>query len=217
MGCGLSRRGLRVRADILGEARLLRNSAMAERITLSWGSSRLAVDLGLGGSRKPAAVIGAGVMGLTTARLLQEAGIPVTIYAAALPPETTSDVAGGQWHPAWHFRASAVTPGWRRQYSAAADYSWGRFQLLVGADYGIRWLPTYSERTSPEPPLLPTFPPINRCWEQRAPFRGQRRAYDTLSRAGRFLRRLMQDSRSQAAGWRTGIESPAEWRPARTA
>ena len=50
-------------------------------ITLSWGSSRLARDLGLPGLRdqEPVAVIGAVVMGLTTARRVQEAGFAVTI------------------------------------------------------------------------------------------------------------------------------------------
>jgi D-amino-acid oxidase len=38
------------------------------------------------GHSGPVAVIGAGVMGLTTARLVQEAGLPVTIYTAELPP-----------------------------------------------------------------------------------------------------------------------------------
>jgi glycine/D-amino acid oxidase-like deaminating enzyme len=38
-------------------------------------------------------------MGLTTARLVQEAGFPVTIYTAALPPDTTSNIAGGQMEP----------------------------------------------------------------------------------------------------------------------
>ncbi len=42
-------------------------------------------------------MIGSGVMGLTTARLAQEAGFSVTIYAAALPPDTTSNIAGGQF------------------------------------------------------------------------------------------------------------------------
>ena len=45
------------------------------RITLSWGSSKLATELGLAGHQGPVAVIGAGVMGLSTARLVQEAGL----------------------------------------------------------------------------------------------------------------------------------------------
>ena len=53
-------------------------------------------------------------MGLTTARLVQEAGFPVTIYAKALPPDTTSNIAGGQIRPFGHLQAtSAVTPEWR--------------------------------------------------------------------------------------------------------
>ena len=83
----------------------------------SWGTSKLATQLGLPGHQGPVAVIGAGVMGLTTARLVQEAGFPVTIYAKALPPDTTSNIAGGQFHPFGHFRHDAVTPEWRAQFA----------------------------------------------------------------------------------------------------
>src|SRR3546814_5254128 len=100
---------------------------------------------GLPGHQGPVAVIGAGIMGLTTARLVQEAGYPVTLYTAALPPDTTSNIAGGQWSPFGHYRDSEVTPEWRAQFAAALDYSWRRFQIMVGEDYGIRWLTTYTE------------------------------------------------------------------------
>jgi D-amino-acid oxidase len=59
-------------------------------ITLSWGTAKLAVDLGLGGHRGAVAVLGCGAVGLANARLLQEAGFAVTIYTKAMPPETTS-------------------------------------------------------------------------------------------------------------------------------
>ncbi len=122
-------------------------------ITLSWGSSRLATNLGLPGHSGPIAVIGAGVMGLTTARLIQEAGFPVTIYTAALTPDTTSSVAGGQISPFGHYSPDAVTPEWRAQFATAMAYSWSRFQVMAGEKYGIRWLPTYEEsrRTEPHP------------------------------------------------------------------
>jgi glycine/D-amino acid oxidase-like deaminating enzyme len=68
-------------------------------ITLSWGTSKLAVDLGLPGHAGPVAVLGCGAVGLATARLAQEAGFDVTIYTKAMPPETTSNIAGGQWFP----------------------------------------------------------------------------------------------------------------------
>src|SRR5690606_22834481 len=83
--------GFVVRAERLGEKTLVHTYGHGGAgITLSWGSSKLAIDLGLQGHQGPVAVLGAGVMGLTTARLVQDAGFPVTVYAAALPPETTS-------------------------------------------------------------------------------------------------------------------------------
>src|SRR5688572_1266637 len=86
--------GFVVRAEALGDKRLVHNYGHGGAgITLSWGSSKLATRLGLAGHQGPVAVIGAGVMGLTTARLVQEAGFPVTLYAAALPPDTTSNIA----------------------------------------------------------------------------------------------------------------------------
>ena len=74
------RSGFVVRAEALGLKRLVHNYGHGGGgITLSWGSSRLATELGLPGHSGPVAVIGAGVMGLSTARLVQEAGFPVTI------------------------------------------------------------------------------------------------------------------------------------------
>jgi D-amino-acid oxidase len=189
--------GFVVRAEALGDKRLVHNYGHGGAgITLSWGTSKLAADLGLQGHRGPVGVIGAGVMGLSTARLVQEAGFPVTIYANALPPDTVSNIAGGQWHPFGHFRESAVTPAWRAQFLAAADYSWRRFQIMVGDDYGIRWLPTYSEASGPEPQLLPTFPPGSRMLradEHPFPVAAMTR-YDTLYvETGRYLRQLTRD------------------------
>lgn len=187
--------GFVVRAEALGDKRLVHNYGHGGAgITLSWGSSKLAVQLGLPGHQGAVGVIGAGVMGVTTARLVQEAGFPVTLYAKALPPDTTSNVAGGQFHPFGHFRPSAVTPEWRAQFLAAVDYSWRRFQIMVGDDYGIRWLPTYAEGT--EIQLLPTFPPRNReLTPTEHPFPVERlSAYDTLYvETGRFLRQLLRD------------------------
>ena len=53
------------------------------------------------------------------------------------------------------------------QFTRALDYSWRRFQIMVGDDYGIRWLPTYVETDSPEAKLLATFPPVNRMLTRR--------------------------------------------------
>ncbi|MFN3945938.1 MAG: FAD-dependent oxidoreductase [Allosphingosinicella sp.] len=207
--------GFVVREERVGDARIVHNYGHGGAgITLSWGTSRLAAGLGLPGHSGPVAVIGAGVMGLTTARLVQEAGFPVTIYAAALPPDTTSDVAGGQWSPFGHYRQAAVTPEWRAQFHAALDYSWRRFQILVGEEYGVRWLPTYAQGgVAQGDDSLAVYHPGGRdLAAHEHPF-----PVDTLARfdtmyveTGRFLRRLLADI--QGAGGRIEVrrfDSPA--------
>jgi len=126
---------------VLGRKRLVHNYGHGGGgITLSWGSSKLATDIGLKGHRGPVAVIGAGALGLTTARLVQEAGFPVTLYAAALPPNTTSNIAGGEWHPAFAYDRTKITDAFRAQVVQACQYSYERFQTMIGADYGVRWM-----------------------------------------------------------------------------
>jgi glycine/D-amino acid oxidase-like deaminating enzyme len=145
--------GFVVRRDQLADKALVHNYGHGgSGITFSWGTARLATDLGLQDHRGPIAVIGAGIIGLTTARLVQEAGFPVTIYTAALPPETTSWVAGGQIMPSSLFREGAVTPEWYGQFDAALDYSIRRFELMLGDEYGVRSLPTYIETQDDEAP-----------------------------------------------------------------
>jgi glycine/D-amino acid oxidase-like deaminating enzyme len=191
------RSGFVVRAEPLGEKRLVHNYGHGGAgITLSWGTSKLAAELGLQGHSGPVAVLGSGVVGLSTARLVQEAGFPVRIYAAALPPDTTSNIAGGQFHPFGLFRDDAVTPEWKAQFARALDYSWRRFQIMVGDDYGIRWLPTYVETDSPDAKVIATFPPINRMLTPvEHPFTwASTLRYDTMYvETGRYLRQMIRD------------------------
>ncbi len=71
-------------------------------ITLSWGCALEVADLikqhGFAAGQS-VAVLGAGVMGLTAATCLRELGLKPSLYAKAFHPNTTSDVAGGQWAP----------------------------------------------------------------------------------------------------------------------
>jgi D-amino-acid oxidase len=191
------RSGFVVRQERLGEKRLVHNYGHGgSGITMSWGTSKLAIELGLQGHSGPVAVLGSGVVGLSTARLAQEAGFPVTIYAAALPPDTTSNIAGGQFHPFGLFREDSVTPEWRAQFARALDYSWRRFQIMVGDDYGVRWLPTYVETDSADAKVIATFPPINRMLTPvEHPFPWPRALrYDTMYvETGRYLRQMVRD------------------------
>ena len=62
-------------------------------ITLSWGTAQLATEEVRKSGPKQVAVLGGGVVGLATARLLQQTGKEVTIYAKALPPAEERRVA----------------------------------------------------------------------------------------------------------------------------
>jgi len=138
------RPGFRVEAESLGDTLIVHNYGHGGGgITLSWGTSKLAVDLGAQGRSGTAAVIGCGAVGLATARLLQEAGFAVTIYAEALPPDTTSNIAGGQWLPYLVAEPERRTAAFDRQFDAAARYAHRRYQLMVGPRYGVRWLRNY--------------------------------------------------------------------------
>ena len=210
--------GFVVRVEALGTKRLIHNYGHGGAgITLSWGTSRLATNLGLPGMTGPVAVIGAGAVGLATARLAQEAGFAVTLYAKALPPHTTSNIAGGQIVPTGHYDEDRVSPEWQRQYRAAMDYSWRRFQIMIGDDYGIHWVPTWQTgpiRTDGDDAWLLAYQPALAQFVQgEHPFGdGVMRRFDTMYvETGRYLSRMIADF--QRAGGRIVVRdfaSPAD-------
>jgi D-amino-acid oxidase len=121
-------------------------------VTLSWGTASLAVDMArdfLIAHKQPRlshfAVLGCGVSGLSTARLLQRrfqnGPGTVTIYAKELPPDTTSNIAGAWWSPTSVFETA--TPKFNAQFRQAARISNKAFQLLVGPEYGVRWIDSF--------------------------------------------------------------------------
>ncbi|HEX6053006.1 MAG TPA: FAD-dependent oxidoreductase [Gemmatimonadaceae bacterium] len=142
--------GFVVRADRADDRTIVHNYGHGGGgITLSWGSSSLAVDLATAVESRRVAVIGCGVMGLTTARLLQDRGFEATIYAKQLPPDTTSNVAGAQWSPYTVFDDESATPAFRQQLERVARLSNRYFQSLVGDTYGVRWIENYVLRDNP--------------------------------------------------------------------
>jgi glycine/D-amino acid oxidase-like deaminating enzyme len=137
--------GFDVRAEKLDDKLVIHNYGHGGAgITLSWGTGLLAVREAAGMEPRDCAVIGCGVNGLTTARLLQQRGFNPVIYAKEMPPAVTSNVAGGLWEPTSLFDVSSVTPQFRAQYAEAARLAFQRYQSLAGDYYGVRWLPLYS-------------------------------------------------------------------------
>lgn len=121
-------------------------------ITLSWGSSALAVREAMGLPVGNAAVLGAGIMGLTTARLLQDAGWRVTIYTRDVSRHTTSNVGAGQWAPTSVFEEGKATAAFEAQFKFAARIAHHAFQNLSGAGYGIRFTENYYLDDRPREP-----------------------------------------------------------------
>jgi glycine/D-amino acid oxidase-like deaminating enzyme len=137
--------GFVVKAETLGRKTLVHNYGHGGAgITMSWGTAYLAVELAARAAASECAVLGCGVVGLSTARLLQQRGFAVTIYTKDLPPNTTSNVAGGLWKPVSLFDPAIATPDFQDQFVRAARFSHRYFQCLVGDYYGVRWIPLYS-------------------------------------------------------------------------
>jgi glycine/D-amino acid oxidase-like deaminating enzyme len=154
--------GFVVDAERVGEKLLVHNYGHGGAgITLSWGTASLAVALardfvgaraarpprGLRSAQRRFAVLGCGVIGLSTARLLQrsfqDGPGTVTIYARDLPPDTTSNIAGGFWLPTSLYEPEAASTKFLEQFRQACRIANRAFQLLVGPEYGVRWIDTF--------------------------------------------------------------------------
>lgn len=170
-------------------------------ITLSWGSSQLAANLASTTAERKAAVLGCGVMGLTTARLLQDRGWTATIYSKDLPPNTTSNIAGGQWSPASVFEEGEMSAEFRLQFEEAMRFSYRYYQNLVGSRYGVRWISNYelSNQPIPEDRLVDRYssmyPQLRTLGPGEHPFpTSYARHYDTmLIEPAVFLGALVED------------------------
>ena len=152
--------GYVVEAQRVGNKLLIHNYGHGGAgITLSWGTASQAVDLvrdlpqpaARSRRRQPPrrfAVIGCGVNGLSTAitlqRRYQDGPGTVTIYARDLPPNTTSNIAAGFWSPVSLFDHDVASTKFVDQMRAAARISNRAYQLLVGSDYGVRWLDIFT-------------------------------------------------------------------------
>ena len=116
-------------------------------ITMSWGCAQEILDVILSAGfaqGEPIAVLGGGVMGLTAAVLLTEHNFKVAIYAKSYPPDTTSNVAGGQWAPASVEHNNAT----KAQFERILIRSFHMHQAR-GPAYGVTARANYSETPLP--------------------------------------------------------------------
>ena len=142
---------------------------------------------------------------MATARLLQERGAKVRIYARELPPNTTSNVAGAHWWPASLYRPSQATPQFLDQLHQAAAFAFRRYQSLVGDAYGVSWELNINVSDHPisDYPASPDSPMHDFVVNQRDLAPGQHpfkqayvRTFDTMMiETPLYLRRMEADVR----------------------
>jgi glycine/D-amino acid oxidase-like deaminating enzyme len=127
-------------------------------MSLSWGTGLMAAEFATEHQDRRAAVIGCGAVGLTSARQLQRRGFEVTIYAAAVPPNVTSNMSLAGFTPT----SGLVDPEqrtreWDAQYHRASDIAYRQLQLMIGPLYGVSWIDNFNlfdeprERTPSNP------------------------------------------------------------------
>ena len=138
--------GFVLRAEKLDAKTLIHNYGHGgSGMSLSWGTGQMAAELALEQSARRAAVLGCGVVGLTTARQLQRRGFQVTMYAAAVPPDTTSNMSLAGFTPTSGLVSNdRRTPEWDAQFRRAVEIAYRQLQLMTGPKYGISWINNYA-------------------------------------------------------------------------
>lgn len=140
--------GFRLEKELLNNKTIVHNYGHGgSGFSLSWGTGNLAADLAETSGERKIAVLGSGVVGLTTARLLQMRGYDVSIYTKALPPLVTSSKATGTWSPASRLlETEFVTPAFEETWKKATLYSFRSYQNLLGLADIVNWIDGYVVR-----------------------------------------------------------------------
>jgi D-amino-acid oxidase len=115
-------------------------------------------------ARADVVVVGCGVIGLTAAICLREAGLDARIVAAELPEATTSSVAAAIWYPYKAYPEDSVLSWGGRTYEVFAGLS-GIPESGVLMREGVE----ISRRRVPDPWWAGAVPQVRRCDEDELP------------------------------------------------
>lgn len=141
--------GPRVEKQSLGSKTIVHNYGHGgSGWSLSWGTALIASELVEQTKEKKIGVMGCGVVGLATARTLQQKGYEVTIYTKDSYPNITSAMATGTWSPTSRLiLPEHVTPEFAAMYQKACMHSYRTFQRLLGLNQVVDWMDAYSIRS----------------------------------------------------------------------
>lgn len=145
--------GFVLRAEKLGEKTIVHNYGHGGAgMSLAWGCGVLVADLARPAGVTRIAVVGCGAPGLCTAIQLQRRGYDVAIYAATVPPDTTSNMSWAGYTPTTALiEPERRTAAWDAQFRAAAEISYRQLQVMTGPRYGVYWIDSYNATDDPEP------------------------------------------------------------------
>lgn len=119
--------------------------------SLSWGSAEIAVGKAMSVLPGEIAVIGCGIIGLTTAVVAQRAGLKVTIYAREMIQRTRSFRASGSFTP--DSRIALVEPAgpdFPTLWEQMARLSWKAFRTYLGvAGNPVEFADSYAASDKP--------------------------------------------------------------------
>ncbi len=127
-------KGPRLDVEQIGDATVVHNYGHSGAgWSLSWGSADMQVQKAMSHSPKRIAVIGCGIIGITSALMAQRAGAQVTIYTREVFHRTRSVRANGSWTPASHMALASQAPSnlgevWERM----TRMSWKNLRQFVG-------------------------------------------------------------------------------------
>ncbi|MBU6266522.1 MAG: FAD-dependent oxidoreductase [Sphingomonadales bacterium] len=135
--------------------------------SLSWGSAEVAVGKAMATLPREVAVIGCGIIGLTTAVVAQRAGLKVTIYAREMIQRTRSYRASGSFTP--DSRVALAEPAgaaFGDLWEKMARLSWKSFRTYLGqpgnpVEFGDSWAVSESPITRRH---WPADPAITESW-----------------------------------------------------
>lgn len=119
--------------------------------SLSWGSAEIAVGKALSVLPSEIAVVGCGIIGLTSAVVAQRAGLKVTIYARDQLPRTRSFRASGSYTPDSRVAlAAAAGPAFGDEWETMARLSWKTFRTYLGlASRPVEFIDSYAVSDTP--------------------------------------------------------------------